>query len=168
MGIEWPSSCKLIGMAKPLLAILGDLDDERLVLDRAAKEFGWDTVSAGTPEELANSCEKARVVGVVVASREGRDPEAWRVWSNGAKVRPILCWRPAERLEQHQLAEWNAYDALLLPLRFVEVRRSLGFLAQAVARDAGQIARQFAPALQRAPQPRPSWRHSSATLAAAS
>jgi hypothetical protein len=121
-------------MTRSILALLGDYADDRDVLDRAAAEFGWATAIVGDDEELARLGRVAPVAGVLLdmeALGSGLPPALF----TPCHLPKILCARAARRLDHDDLVRFGAYDALLMPLRFNEVRQSLGFLAQALARD---------------------------------
>lgn len=123
-------------MPNPILVLLGEFPDDRAVIDRAAGEFGWRPVRAASYEQLEALCRGRDVIGTLVDFRTCRDAACLSEAClssrpNGHRILPIVCTGVAGRLNPHELETLGAFDTLLLPLRYAEVRQALGFLAQA-------------------------------------
>lgn len=122
----------------PTLILLGRFQDSCGLIERAASELGWRTAIAEGSDQFSRLCEKANTVGAFIDSGACQRSGLSEACSSTAhrRIKSIVCATSANRLEAHELESLGAFDALLLPLRYEEVRQSLGFLAQALRQKA--------------------------------
>jgi hypothetical protein len=121
-----------------VLVLLGDFAEGQTMLSRLAWKFGWSIRKAATSRDLRQVAREAQVVGVFLNTARWQGDVRGRVretCSAAAGGRVVAChrFRDANRFD-HELPDGTFYT-LALPLDESEVRQSLGYLSEAVARD---------------------------------
>jgi hypothetical protein len=126
-------------MAATILVMPGSARLDLRALRAVAREFGWAVQVAGDLRTAAET-QADEKSDAVLFHRDA--PGAGCSWLDAVRLlrltlpeaRLIACHGFAESINWPELCDAGAFHALGLPLNENEVRKSLGFLAQAVKR----------------------------------
>jgi DNA-binding NtrC family response regulator len=118
-------------MSRGSLAILGNPDIDRIVLDTIAAEFHWDVDHAPNLPRLREMSDERDVVAVLFDARNlgGSWHDALAsVRAAAPNALPIVCAGFADPIRWSDVADAGAFHELRLPIDDGELRRSLGFI----------------------------------------
>lgn len=118
-------------MARGTVALLGNLQIDRNVLDRVASEFDWSVEQASTLHALREMSAAREVVAVVFNA--GNLGASWNqalesVLRAAPRALPVVCAGFSEQIRWDELADAGAFHVLRRPIDESEARHSLGFI----------------------------------------
>lgn len=127
-------SLHLCTPSHPAIAVFGDLPADSGILEPAAREFGWNVHRTPDIHALRSLSHSCGVVVVLFEYSSVTKPEdhLQTLRSAAGDARFIVCHRFSDSIAWSDWADAGAFDALLLPLKGNEVRRSLGFVWSAI------------------------------------
>lgn len=144
-------------MGSGTVTLLGNLNIDRSVFDRIAKEFDWDVEQTPTLRSLRDMSDSRNVVAVLFSARTLGVP--WNqalesVLAAAPRALPVVCAGFSESIRWPELSDAGAFHELRLPIEEGEVRRSLGFIwaAKRGAPEPARVAPQRA-ARKETPEP---------------
>src|SRR5580658_1755343 len=118
-------------MTRGSVAILGNPDIDRIVLNTIATEFHWDVDHAPNLPCLRKMSDERDVVAVLFDARNlgvsWYDALA-SVRAAAPNALPIVCAGFADPIRWSDVADAGAFHELRLPIDDGELRRSLGFI----------------------------------------
>jgi DNA-binding NtrC family response regulator len=118
-------------MVNGMVALLGNLNIERLAFDKVATEFDWAVDQADDLASLREMSATRDVVAVLFDAR--RLGVSWHdalesVLTVAPRSLPIVCPGFSDVIRWPELADAGAFHELRLPVDHGEARRSLGFV----------------------------------------
>lgn len=113
------------------IVLLGDFSNQRLDIALIARDFGWSTVKVSDLSELPELGQPETIVAVLIQARWLGLPWAEALHAVREALphaRVILCHRVDQAHSRGEMVDAGAFEVLLSPLAYSEVRQALGFV----------------------------------------